>query len=300
MQKKHQERADALTANWRAKHAAGVKDPIEDFLFEYYSYRPALLRRWHPGAGVVLEGSTAELAVFEERRWYRSVSLENGEAQFELDAVTFLAERGRAVDYIEKLLGLMLNREAKLGCFGLHEWAMVYKQPEEQLRHQKLPLRLGAQETDRVVEKHKIVCSHFDAYRFFTPEASPLNLLRPSRKAQEDFEQPGCLHAGMDNYKWAVKLGPIIPGDLLLDTFELAKDIRVLDMRASPYDVSAQGLTPVAIETDAGKSEYVQAQAEFALRGQALRVRILQAIQCTRDLSQSRMGKLSAPNEALG
>ena len=32
----------------------GVKHPVADFLFTYYSYRPAQLRRWHPGAGAVL------------------------------------------------------------------------------------------------------------------------------------------------------------------------------------------------------------------------------------------------------
>ena len=28
---------------------------MHDFLFTYYSQRPAALRRWHPGFGVVLE-----------------------------------------------------------------------------------------------------------------------------------------------------------------------------------------------------------------------------------------------------
>ena len=38
----------------------------------------------------------------------------------------------------------------------------------------------------------------------------------------------------MDVYKWATKLGPVVPGDLLLDCFELAREIRTLDMQASP------------------------------------------------------------------
>ena len=32
----------------------GVAHPVEDFLFTYYSLRPAALRRWHPGYGVAL------------------------------------------------------------------------------------------------------------------------------------------------------------------------------------------------------------------------------------------------------
>ena len=82
----------------------------------------------------------------------------------------------------------------------------------------------------------------------------------------------------MDIYKWAVKLGPLVPGELLLDAFELAASIRELDMRASPYDLSAWGYEPVAIETPEGKAEYVRAQRGFAARGNALRERLVDAV----------------------
>ena len=146
---------------------------------------------------------------------------------------------------------------------------MVYRETDEH-RH-PLPLRLGAAGTDAVVETHKIRCTHFDAYRFFTPDAVELNTLRPTRGSMTAMEQPGCLHAGMDVYKWATKLGPAVPGDLLLDCFELARDIRTLDMQASPYDVTTYGLDPVTIETPEGKAEYVARQRGFAERGNALR-----------------------------
>ena len=81
------------------------------------------------------------------------------------------------------------------------------------------------------------------------------------------FEQPGCLHAGMDLYKHAFRLSPLVCSDLVADCFELARDIRVLDMRASPYDLSDLGYEPVRIETPAGKEEYVAAQRAFAERG---------------------------------
>ena len=38
----------------------GEKHPVYDFLFDYYSFRPGLLRRWQPGIETVLEGSQAE------------------------------------------------------------------------------------------------------------------------------------------------------------------------------------------------------------------------------------------------
>jgi hypothetical protein len=158
-----------------------------------------------------------------------------------------------------------------LGCFGLHEWAMVYRQPEQARRHSAWPLRLGQAGTDAVVEGHRIRCTHHDAFRFFTPAARPRNALQPAREDQVALEQPGCLHATMDLYKWAYKLGPAVPGDLLLDCFELARDVRLLDMRASPYDLTALGHRPVAIETPEGKAEYAAAQRGFADRAAPLR-----------------------------
>ena len=87
-------------------------------------------------------------------------------------------------------------------------------------------------------------------------------------------QQPGCLHANMDLYKWAYKLTPIVPSGLVADAFELAREIRELDMRASPYDLSALGYSPVRIETADGKREYVAAQRAFAERAGALRDRL--------------------------
>lgn len=79
------------------------------------------------------------------------------------------------------------------------------------------------------------------------------------------------------NVRRASKLGPLIPGELLLDTFELARDIRLLDMQAAPYELSAWGVQPVRIETPDGKAEYVRQQRGFAERGAVLRERLLHA-----------------------
>ena len=120
-----------------------------------------------------------------------------------------------------------------------------------------------------------MACSHFDAYRFFTPQAAPRNTLRPTREGQTAMEQPGCLHAGMDLYKWAFKLAPLVPSELTLRAFLLARDIRELDMRAAPYDLRELGYEPVRIETPQGKAEYVAAQRAFTARGNALRRELL-------------------------
>jgi hypothetical protein len=182
---------------------------------------------------------------------------------------------------IRRLLVATAGRTPTLGCFGLHEWAMVHR--TDNVRHD-WPLRLGPTGTDEVVESHKIACSHFDAFRFFTPTARPLNTLQPGADDRAAFEQPGCLHAGMDLYKHAFRLTPLIPSELVADCFGLAWEIRVLDMRASPYDLSDLEFEPVRIETPEGKQEYVEAQRRFAVRGAPLRRRLIE--ECERLLRQ--------------
>jgi hypothetical protein len=79
----------------------------------------------------------------------------------------------------------------------------------------------------------------------------------------------------MDLYKWAYKLSPAGPGELVADCFALAAEVRELDMRASPYDLADLGYPPVAVETPEGRAAYVTAQRGFAARGQVLRRRLL-------------------------
>jgi hypothetical protein len=260
----HRERADGLTADWRQRVQAKVTHPVDDFLFTYYPYRPSLLRRWHPGAAV-LEGAAHDPRA--SWKWYR-VEGEN----LAVDDEALWSERRSSIRFISSLLSSTAARPGNFGCLGLHEWAMVYRADEK--RH-AVPLRLGRDGTDAVVEASRIACTHIDAYRFFTPEAAPLNKLRPTRETQPLMEQPGCLHANMDVYKWAIKLGPLVEGETLLDAFELAREIRVLDMRASPYDLSEWELQPVRIETPEGQAEYESAQRGFAERAQVLRARIV-------------------------
>ena len=254
----HAARADALTAGHRARRARHESHPVEDFLFTYYPTRPNRLRVWHPGAGVVLENAA-------ERQGWKHYAPDGSR----VDPTTI---RPATVAFVRGLLEATAARPAHLGCFGLHEWAMVYRADET--RH-PVGLRLGAAATDAVVENHRVHCTHYDAYRFFTDDAAPRNTETPTRERQVDLEQPGCLHATMDLYKWATKLGPLVPGELLLDAFALARDVRILDMRASPYDLAAHGYAPVRIETAAGKAEYADAQRGFAERGGELRERLL-------------------------
>jgi hypothetical protein len=128
-----------------------------------------------------------------------------------------------------------------------------------------------------VVEANRIRCSHFDAFRFFTAAARPLNVLQPTRERQHVNDQPGCLHANMDLYKIGYKLTPLVPSELVADCFALARDIRTMDMRASPYDLTDLGYEPVRIETVEGRQAYVEAQRGFAERAAPLRRRLIAA-----------------------
>jgi hypothetical protein len=263
----HEQRADHLTRDHLARRQRQEKHPVHDFLFDYYPVRPSQLRRWHPGAGVDLAGHAPQA------QW-RDYLVVDGRTT--LDLPGFWARRGESLTYIRDLLVRTNLNPAHFDCFGLHEWAMVYR--TDNPRHD-LPLRLGAAGSDAVVEKHRIKCTHFDAYRFFTPPARPLNLTVLERADQPANDQSGCVHATMDLYKWAAKLGPLVPGELFLDCFELAADARVLDMEASPYDCRAYGFGVVAIETPEGKAEYVERQRGLAERGKPLRDRLVNLIE---------------------
>jgi hypothetical protein len=267
----HHARVDAVLGAHLERARRGEKHPVEDFLFTYYSFRPAQLRRWHPGAGVVL-ADAPERATWRD---HVEVDLPDGGRGVAVDVRAFGGRRGEALAHVRRLLAATASRPAQFGCFGLHEWAMVYRQAPDAVRHAAWPLRLGADGTDAVVEAHRVRCTHFDAYRFFTPAAAPRNALAPTRAGTVDLEQPGCLHATMDLYKWAYKLTPAVPSALVVDAFELARDVRELDMRASPYDLAALGYEPVPIETPEGRARYVAAQRAFADRGAALRTRLL-------------------------
>ena len=264
----HETRIDRWAAPHRERRTRGESHPVHDFLFTYYSQAPGRLRRWHPGAGTALAPSDDGPAPHAAERWYRT----GADGVVALDRAAYLADRGPTVAFVQELLAATAGRPAFAGCFGLHEWAMVYRADE---RRHALPLRLGRAGTDAVVEAHPIRCSHYDAFRFFTPEAIGRNRLQPTRETQVATEQPGCLHATMDLYKWAYKLGPAVPGELVADCFALAADVRELDMRASPYDLREHGYPAVPIETPEGKAEYAAAQREFARRGAELRRRLL-------------------------
>ncbi|WP_193214584.1 3-methyladenine DNA glycosylase [Luteolibacter marinus] len=270
----HRARAERWTVSARSRRAARNPDPVEDFLFTYYPFSFAKLEEWHPPVGVAVEASDPLPAC-----WTKGPYRRDGEALFADPTLLSDKERARLV-WLRELLAATRDRAPNLACHGLHEWAMVYRGLN--VRHGEVtPLRLPQREIDALVESRPIRCSHFDAFRFFHPDTQPLNRLQPALFTREDFEQPACIHANMDLYKWSFKAMPWAGSDLLLDCFELAMELRDLDMRASPYDLGACGLEPVKIETAAGRRDYEKEQSRLAAKSAPLRQRLIAALDLT-------------------
>ncbi|HLR91379.1 MAG TPA: hypothetical protein VK040_10505 [Balneolaceae bacterium] len=268
MQESHQQRLKSLIEPYLEKRSRRARDPVLDFLFEYYTFRPTHLYRWSPGIGVGLECNDSN-----QLPGFRELTLHEGVAW--LDRDEFPVKRARSFRWILEVLHNSTKRRPLFGCFGMHEWAMVYRAGE--VRHEQIPMRLPDDEINAFVESRPIVCTHFDAFRFFTPEAKPMNKHQPSRDNFPEMEQPGCIHTNMDLYKWAFKLYPWIPGELLADTFFHAVHARTVDMQASPYDLREFGLEPIRIETEEGRRIYLKKQMAIYEHSRPLRSRLIRA-----------------------
>lgn len=266
-QEAHRERAEALIGDDLRRRMRGQAHPVWDFLFDYYTFRPGHCLRWSPGPGVVLEGARAEHLL------PRGLWSDHPDGAW-LDPAAIPLKRREGWSWILELLERTAVRPPVFACGGLHEWAMVYRGTP---RHAHVPLRLSPEALAAFVESQPIACSHYDAFRFFTPAARPLNRLQPGPGDRLTYEQRGCLHANMDLYKWAAKLTPWIDGALLLDCLALARAAREIDMRASPYDLRAFGFEPIAMESAAGRAEFAREQAALAERAQPLRLRLIEA-----------------------
>jgi len=196
-ERRHAERVDRFVEPHLRRARRGEAHPVWDFLFSYYSLKPRLLRRWHPGYGVALEGASADR--FRERSGYgtlgSAVTVTHDHLLARIDRVEFIADLLHATRVGPPV---ELLRPARVGD-GL---------PDR--RHQaRGSTAAGRRGTDAVVDSMPLRCSHFDAYRFFTEPAVPRNAEPLSRQSQVASEQPGCVHANMDLYKFCGKLGPL-------------------------------------------------------------------------------------------
>lgn len=266
----HRERAETWTQPYRARRAAGEMHPIYDFLFIYYRNKPAHLELWHPGPGVGLE--SAPLGDTFKADHYR---IESGITAIAPDRMP--PSTRHRLEMSLQLCRSVSERPPAFGCFGMHEWAMVYQGDSGgEVRHaERLPLRLSQEVTDAFVRSRPVQCTHFDAFRFFNPGAKTFNRVQPRQDTRLDLEQCGCLHTNMDLYKLAAQCMPWVGTDLLWRCFELALNARQLDMQASPYDCRSLGFAPVKVETSEGKLEYERRQRALSESARPLRADLI-------------------------
>ena len=295
-ERRHHQLVDAMTGDHLDRRRRGAEHPVVDFLFTYYRTSVGTVRRWHPGPGVILENAHHDDRA--EWRHYRRDSL-YGRCGLVVDPDSVMARRGDRIRRARSVVESTATRPGATGCFGLHEWAMLYRSGADGARHRQVPLRISPDAIDDVVRGSRLRCTHFDAYRFFTEAAAPLNEPALSRDGQIANEQPACLHAGMDIYSYTALLEAGAPGELLLDALGAAFDAREVDMRSSPYDLSEWGLKPIPVETARGRAEFVAFQRGWIVRTGSLRARFVRATdRLERMSSTAPTGPAATPDDA--
>jgi hypothetical protein len=263
----HKQRVQPWIAPYLQQKSRQAKHPVYDFLFQYYSFRPAQLARWSPGPNVAIEAGQIDDLPGSPKTWER--------ADQGWKVVPFPNARREYLEWAIRFLGTTAMRDPNFCCFGLHEWAMVYR--EESVRHSDVPLRLSRSAIASVVDSQNLVCTHFDAFRFFTEPARKRNQTALRRETTVEMDQSGCIHVNMDLYRFCYKIAPWIESELLADAFELARFAREIDMRASPYQLREIGFEPIRVETADGRAEYVRFQRKIFDRALPIRHRVLAA-----------------------
>jgi hypothetical protein len=161
--------------------------PIYNFLFAYYfSFNKSILKKYSPGVGVMLPGATFEEQPYLAVSSYGNPFINSG-YYWDLSRVAIPVKKKRSAEYIYNILRAIDSKSPSFCCYGLHEWAMLYDPSgigaaknlnNDRLRKfQSLPLRLSVENVREVVESNKLRCTHFDAFRYFTDPAKPLNSL---------------------------------------------------------------------------------------------------------------------------
>lgn len=265
--RKHEKDLNPILLPYFQKRSAGEKNPVIDFLFEYYRFRHSHLMNWSPGIGIRLE----------KRDQYKPEipELKSTDSAYFIDPTTIPQNRIKSFQWISELLVSSSEKPPAFGCFGMHEWAMVYN--AKNVRHSYLSFRMPMEQIAEFVESRPLVCTHFDAFRFFTGDAKPLNKFTPDRENFSEFEQSGCIHTNMDLYKWAFKGYPWISSELIRKAFLLALEARTIDMKASPYDLQDYGYQPIKVETENGRHEYLEKQKMIHAKSLSIRDELILA-----------------------
>ena len=279
-------------------------NPIYNFLHTYYRYSAKNLRYYSPGIDVVMEAkketsNSGSNSISKSNKKKESYISQLDPKYLHLlndDCCSYILPPTATIDpaspfgwiTLSRNRDLLMNTDSRVpffGCFGYHEWAMLYSGRNQGLSqplpsHQKdVPIRVSQEVIDDVVETMGLRCTHYDAYRFFHPSVQPLNVIHPlTRTNQIEHEQPGCVHTAMDLFKYAYQIYPFISSSLLRACIHVALTARKLDMRASPYDTTNVLYCgpPICVETLEGRNQYQEEQKVLALEAAKVREQLIQ------------------------
>ena len=211
------------SATLKARMHAVRTHPIYNFMHTYYRYSAEELKLFTPGANSPLDVLSPTDSVLLHPLFQHSVS---SRASSSSSAVPPLAappastveyrfpktlspegrfgwiQMAKARDVLKSAASL---NPPNFGCFGLHEWAMLYKGAAP--KQPGLGLRVSQSTIDAMVEGG-VKCSHYDAFRFFHQDAKQFNAVSLVRETQASFEQAACIHVTMDLFKWSHKIYP--------------------------------------------------------------------------------------------
>jgi hypothetical protein len=173
--------------------------PIYNFIHTYYRYSTQNVKKYSPGLDIVMKVIDIDDDRSHLNQKYLKSSAEGYYYELPREDSPTSKFGWISLSKTRDLLHSTANKQPFYGCFGLHEWAMLYsgrrdtsKKTEE--RHQKeLPLRVSQEVIDAAVESsNALKCTHYDAFRFFHPAAQPLNAVSMmTRDFQKENEQPG-------------------------------------------------------------------------------------------------------------
>ena len=120
----HKDRVQEWTTPYKKRRSKTESHPVHDFLFSYYSYSIGRLESWHPPAGTHLEFSPTENKHIPSH-FSENYYTKKGGYLF-LDP-TKSVSRLNSHRWILQLLEHTQKNKPIYGCYGMHEWAMVYK-----------------------------------------------------------------------------------------------------------------------------------------------------------------------------
>mmetsp|Transcript_21286 Transcript_21286/g.35650 ORF Transcript_21286/g.35650 Transcript_21286/m.35650 type:complete len:359 (-) Transcript_21286:20-1096(-) len=266
------------------------KHPVYNFLHTYYRYSTRDIKKYSPGISIgLMNTNKKENKEFLNEKFLQASNCSEKPYGWYTISATEDLTGGRYgwinLSRVRDILQATSLKPAFFGCYGLHEWAMLYSGNnrgyiDKDDRHQSgLSLRVSQKDIDNVVSSPgQLRCTHYDAWRFFHRDAQSLNVINPlERTTQSKYEQPGCVHTNMDLFKYAYQLYPLLPSELLVETLQIAITARKIDMRASPYDVSTYEDIgpPICVETAEGRRIYMEEQETLANAAAPVRARLL-------------------------